>query len=264
MDFKEKCTLGRTGLRAGRLGLAAGYGAPVEEIEEAFERGCNYFFWGSFRRKGMATAIRNIAKKGKRDELIVVVQCYTRLASYMEYSYSSALKRLGLDHGDVLLLGCYGSRPSARIIDRALSMKQQGLFKYLAISSHNRLLFKELAKDGIYDIFHVRYNAAHRGAESEVFPGIAEMPEDERPGLIAYTATSWGQLMKKRKMPQGEAPLKPTDCYRFALTHPAVDVAICGPKNAEQLREDLDTLELGPLEDDELVRIRKIGDHVHG
>jgi hypothetical protein len=36
--------LGRTGLRVGRLGVAAGYGVPADAVERAFERGANYFF----------------------------------------------------------------------------------------------------------------------------------------------------------------------------------------------------------------------------
>ena len=42
MNFSEQITLGRTGLRVGRLGLASSYGAPEAAFEEAFDRGCNY------------------------------------------------------------------------------------------------------------------------------------------------------------------------------------------------------------------------------
>jgi hypothetical protein len=41
MDFHETATLGRTGLKVGRLGIASGYGTPPQAIEMAFERGCN-------------------------------------------------------------------------------------------------------------------------------------------------------------------------------------------------------------------------------
>jgi hypothetical protein len=62
-DFKSH-PLGQTGLEVGRLGVAGGYGAPVEAFEEAFEHGCNYFYWGSMRREGMRKAIINICAKG--------------------------------------------------------------------------------------------------------------------------------------------------------------------------------------------------------
>ena len=41
MDFIEKKYLGKTGLKAGRLGVAGGYGAPSEAFEKAFELTCN-------------------------------------------------------------------------------------------------------------------------------------------------------------------------------------------------------------------------------
>ncbi|NIM10988.1 MAG: hypothetical protein GTO45_03290 [Candidatus Aminicenantes bacterium] len=48
MNFKEKITLGRTGLKTGRLGISSSFGAPAQAFEEAFEKGCNYFTWGTF------------------------------------------------------------------------------------------------------------------------------------------------------------------------------------------------------------------------
>jgi len=47
MNFGEQRALGRTGLKVGRLGIASGYKAPAAAIEAAFERGCNYFTWGT-------------------------------------------------------------------------------------------------------------------------------------------------------------------------------------------------------------------------
>ena len=42
-----------------------------------------------------------------------------------------------------------------------------------------------------------------------------------------------------------------------------VDVCITGPKNTQQMREALKALDLGPLSDEEMVRVRRIGDYVH-
>ena len=43
-DFLTPRLLGRSGLMAGRLGLGSSYGAPASAYEQAFERGCNYFY----------------------------------------------------------------------------------------------------------------------------------------------------------------------------------------------------------------------------
>ena len=77
-EYRESI-LGRTGLRVGRLGLAASYGAPAEAFEEAFEKGCNYFYLGSGRHKaGMRRAIRNLCRQCQRDRLVIAIQTYAR------------------------------------------------------------------------------------------------------------------------------------------------------------------------------------------
>jgi aryl-alcohol dehydrogenase-like predicted oxidoreductase len=261
MDFNSQRVLGRTGLKVGRLGVGSSYGAPAEAFEEAFERGCNYFYWGSMRRTGMSQAIKNICRKGKRDQLIVVIQSYSRSAFLLEAFYRRALKLLALDHADILLLGWYKKKPPQRILKKVKTMKKSGMFRFLALSSHNRRLFPKLAKEDIFDIFHVRYSAAHRGAESQTFPYLEGK---NRPGIVSYTATRWGQLLQKKNMPPGETAPAASDCYRFVLSHPAVDVCMTGPKNLQQMRQALKILDLGPLGDVELKRMRKIGDHIRG
>ncbi|MGD8252992.1 MAG: aldo/keto reductase [Syntrophobacterales bacterium] len=261
MDFNSQRVLGRTGLKVGRLGVGSSYGAPAEAFEEAFERGCNYFYWGSMRRTGMSQAIKNICRKGKRDQLIVVIQSYSRSAFLLEAFYRRALKLLALDHADILLLGWYKKKPPQRILKKVKTMKKRGMFRFLALSSHNRRLFPKLAKEDIFDIFHVRYSAAHRGAESQTFPYLEGK---NRPGIVSYTATRWGQLLQKKNMPPGETAPAVSDCYRFVLSHPAVDVCMTGPKNLQQMRQALKILDLGPLGDVELKRMRKIGDHIRG
>jgi len=262
MPFTPR-TLGRTGLEAGALGVASSYGAPACAFEEAFERGCNYFYWGSFRTSGMRDAIRNICRAGKRDELIIVIQSYSRFPPLMEFFFNKALRTLGLDGADIMLLGWYNAPPSQRIMDKALEMKSKGLFRFLALSSHNRSLLPKLADQGIFDLFHVRYNAAHRGAETEVLPHFSSLPVERRPGIVTYTATRWGHLLAPKRMPQGYAAPSASDCYRFVLSNPAVDVCMCGPSDLSQITEALKALSLGPLSPDELDRMRMIGDHLH-
>ena len=260
MNFREPAVLGRTGLESGRLGVSGGYGAPAEAFEEAFEQGCNYFYHGSQRRSGMQRAIRNIVSQGKRDRLILLCQSYSRSARLMEWFLLKALRDLHVEYIDILLLGWYNRSPSGRVLEKARRMKEKGLYRFLAVSGHNRKAFPEFARQG-FDVCHIRYNAAHRGAETEAFP---QLTGSDRPGVVTYTATRWGQLLRSGRMPAGEPPLKSSDCYRFALTHPAVDVCLTGPRNRKQMREALDTLDLGPLSSREMERIRRIGDHLRG
>jgi aryl-alcohol dehydrogenase-like predicted oxidoreductase len=264
MNFQQKTTLGRTGLEVGRLGIASSYGAPAEAYEEAFEKGCNYFTIGSFiqgRKKGMVEAIRNITSSGRRDRLVVSMAEYTHSRALGNPRFRGGLKQLGLEYVDVLFLGYYIKKPRKRILEWVLELKERGLVRFIGISSHNRLLFPLLAADGEIDVFHLRYNAVNSGAEKDVFPLL---PAENRPGIVAYTATRWGQLLKESKMPPGEKPLSASDCYRFVLSNPSVDVCLTGTRSIEMMRENLRTLELGPLSGEEMDRVRRIGDHVYG
>jgi len=244
----------------GRLGVSGGYGAPTEAFEMAFERGCNYFYHGSMRKQGMNQAIKNLVARGKRDELVILVQIYTRAAWHFRMSFHSFLKKTGLDRVEVLLLGWYGREPRGRILEACARLKEKGLIQCVALSGHNRRLFPRLAENDRYDIFHVRYNAAHRGAETEVFD---KLPADDRPGLVTYTATRWGHLINPKRMPPNVPVPRASDCYRFVLTHPSVDVCMTGPRNLEQMKEALAALDRGPLSQEEIEWMRQIGDHIH-
>ena len=264
MDFREAVTLGRSGLKVGRLGIASGYWTPTDAIEMAFERGCNYFTWGTFikgRSPHMAEAIRRIAAKGQRDRLVLAMFSYAHEPFITEKLFVRGLRKIGLDHADVLVLGYFNHRPSERIIDGALRMKEKGLIRFVGLSGHKRKLFPTLRDDGAFDLFHIRYNAVNRGAEADAFPPLAG---ERRPGVVAFTATAWGKLCNPSKMPPGEVALAAADCYRFALSHPAVDVCMVGARTLEEMRQDLAVLDRGPLDDTEMARVRRIGDHIYG
>ncbi len=264
MDFNKKIQLGTTGIKVGKLGIASSYNATAEVYEEAFERGCNYFTWGSFMKGGsreMKKAMRNIIANGKRDDLVVSFLNYTYARFFTERSVMRGLRKLGTDYADVLLLGWYPRRPRQRIIDTALKLKENGLIRAIGITGHTRSLFPELAKEGIIDIFHVRYNAANSGAEQDIFPFL---DVENRPAIIAFTATRWGQLLKPKRMPDGYSAPTAADCYRFVLSNSNVDVCMMGTRNIDQMRENLSVLEKGPLSEEEMERMREIGDYVYG
>jgi predicted aldo/keto reductase-like oxidoreductase len=263
IKFNRQTTLGQTGLKVGRLGISSSFGAPAAAIEEAFERGCNYFTWGTFirgRSHEMKTAIQNIVNRGRREDLVLAMPSYAHSALLTDLFFEKGLKAVGLDYADVLLLGYFPKRPPQRIIDGALRLKEKGRVRFIGLTSHNRKVFALLRDENLFDIYHVRYNAVHRGAETEIFPYILG---DDRPGVVSFTATSWRRLLNSRKMPPNTPPLTAADCYRFVLSNSSVDVCMMGAKNRVQMRENLEVLENGPLPEEKLELMRRIGDHIH-
>ena len=260
-DSFRQTILGHTGLNVGRLGLAASYGAPAEAFEEAFEKGCNYFYIGSgLHKSGMKKAIQNLVRQGHRDKLVIAVQTYARFGVMTELLYKQTLKNLGIEYADILILGWHNKMPFGMLEKFARKMKTSGFARFIGISGHNRPLFAKLADKGFYDVYHVRYNPAHRGAESECFPQLAKAGS---PGIVSYTATRWGQLLDSKNMPKGETALNASDCYRFVMTNKRVDVCMCGPKNTLEMQGALEALRLGPLEHERMEKVIRIGDFVH-
>lgn len=264
-QLSQPTSLGRTGLRVGRLGLAAGYGVPARAVRRAFaEHGVNYFYWEGLRKRHMREGLRDLARTN-RDDLVIAIQSYDRLGFWMRRSVPKALSRLGIERADILFLGAHGKLPRPRVVDAARALKERGLVRFLGISGHNRRFHGELARraDSPFDVQMVRYSAAHRGAESDVF-GMLDEDREGRPGIVTYTATRWGRLLRERRMPPGERPLTAAECYRFVLSHDAVDVCLAGPRSEQEMDEGLRALADGPLDAAEMERVRRIGDHVHG
>ena len=247
-------SFGESGQSVGPVGLGSSFGLPGREVERAYERGINFFLWGSLRRRDFGRGLRNIAQK-HRDDVVIAVQSYTRFASLMEWSVDRSLSALKTDYVDVLCLAWWNAAPPKRILDEALRLRHKGKVGSIMISCHHRPAFEGFIADPAVDGLMLRYNAAHPGAEREVFPYL----DKRRPGTVAFTATRWGTLIDPRYTPEGERTPRPSDCYRFALTNPNVDVCLAGPKDGEQLDEALRTLERGPMDEGELAWMRRVG-----
>ena len=194
------------------------------------------------------------------DKMIVMIQVFRRSPGGIEKSLHRGLKRLGLDHADVLLLGWRNKPVKEKLLDKAVRLQEKGMFRTLGISGHNRPLFPALAQDPRFDLFMLRYNAANRGADVDVFPHLPE----ERPGIVAFTATRHMSLVNSNKIPSHEKRPTATDCYRFVLSNPNVDAVISGPKNIEQMQQNLAEIAKGPLSPEEMTWMRRIGDFVYG
>jgi predicted aldo/keto reductase-like oxidoreductase len=263
MGFNQEIVLGKTGLKVGRLGVASGYWMPAKAIEEAFERGCNYMTWGTFIKgfsPHMRDALRNIQAKGERDRLVLSMFSYAHQSFVTEHFLFKGLKSAGMDYADILVLGGFSKPPSPRVMDGALRLKEKGVIRFLGLSSHNRKIFPVIQKDEIFDVFHLRYNAVHRGAETEIFPSL---PAANRPGVVNFTSTATGKLLNQKKMPLGEDAPTAVDCYRFVLANPAIDVCMNGARTLDEMRQNLKILDQDQMTEEELRRMKRIGDYLH-
>ncbi|MDH3329247.1 MAG: aldo/keto reductase [Desulfobulbaceae bacterium] len=248
-----------------RMGIAGNYGLNSSDIQWAAEQGANYWVWGRSFKK-VTEGIREVIK-ADREKHVVAMLGWGYFGWQIRHSVENALRALNTDYLDVFKLGWLGrtSVYSKSTIDSLLKLKEEGKVKTIGISIHDRKRAGRLVLDSEIDLFMVRYNAKHPGAEEDIFPYLAK----RNPAVVSYTALAWGQLTRPLKgiemlpWPGNEKPdvppLTPELCYRFVLSNSHVHVVLTGPKNRGQLQQNFQTLQQGNLTPEELSWIRQYG-----
>jgi len=258
-------TLGRTGLAVYRVGLSATYRPGKETVRRAIEEGLNYFF--CFGLDTHMTKVLREEMKGRREKFVVATGAYNLLLGHpnIERSLEKRLRQLGTDHIDVFMyLGVTKDKqfPPA-LIDEFHRLKGTGKVRFIGLSTHARTFAGRLAAEGLVDVLMVRYNAAHRGAERDIFPFLK--PHD--PGVTSFTATRWRELIRRpaaKKWPKEEPVPTAGQCYRFVLSNPAVHVCLMSPRNLRQFDVNLGEIrDRGPLSPEEMGFMTRFGDAVH-
>src|SRR5271165_1507334 len=102
--------LGATGREVGPIGLGSSYGLPGREVERAFERGVDFFLWGSMRKGDFGRGVREVARKD-RARATIAIQTYARAAWTMPGSVERALHALRTDYVDILCLAWWNGLP---------------------------------------------------------------------------------------------------------------------------------------------------------
>ena len=260
-DFLHS-TLGRTGLSVHRLGLSASYRPGKRTVFKAAEAGINFFF-GFGIDTHMTAAVREIVKKD-RSRYVLATGAYNLVFGYpnLRRTLEKRLRQFGTEYIDLFLfLGVMKEKElPSRVLDELQRFREEGKVRSIGISTHDRKLAGKLAAGGKLDALMIRYNAAHRGAEEDIFPYVKEHDT----GIVGYTATRWTYLLRRPKTWPKQAPV-PTagQCYRFVLSNPDVNVCLTAPRSLKELEENLASLQGGPLSGEEMLFMKEFGDTVH-
>jgi predicted aldo/keto reductase-like oxidoreductase len=238
-----------------RLGLATRGNTHLKpaDVEYAVERGIHYLNWC-----GHPDALsRAVARMGSaRTQIIIAAQFQARSARQAEREFASMLRELQTDYIDVLTLYYVESQNEwDEIVAPAGAwgyldeQKQRGRLRLLGLTSHQRPLASQWAQSGKLGLLMIRYNAAHRGAERDVFP----VAREKQIPVVTFTGLRWKALLAHTpEDPPGFAPPSAIECYRFCLAHPAVAVTLCAPGNRSELEQGLTLLDDWRAPDDDL------------
>lgn len=255
-------TLGKTGIEVYRLGLSGTYGADKAIIYKALDAGINYFFCDCFNTQ-MTALLRDVLKKN-RERYIIATGAHNLLWFHqnLRQTLEKRLRQLNTDYIDVFLfLSLPGETHFTEKIREELSrFREEGKVRSFGVSTHNRQSAGKLASVNALDVIMLRYNAAHRGAEIDIFPYLKRY----NPGVVSYTATRWQHLLRRPKNWPAKGPIPTAGlCYRFVLSNPNIHICLTAPSNVKELEENLEALNQGPLSEKEMEFMHKFGDAVH-
>jgi aryl-alcohol dehydrogenase-like predicted oxidoreductase len=231
-----------------RLGLATrGNTHPQpDDVLLALDRGINYWNWCG-HNDGMREAIRQLGPC--RAKVIVATQLVVNDLSrdQMRRKIERTLKSLATDWIDIATLYYVESErewnqivATDGAIEALIEAKEQGLVRSIGLTTHQRPLAAQWAESNRLDMLMVRYNAAHRGAEIEIFPVTDRL----RLPVTCFTCLRWGALLESTASdPAGFEIPAAAQWYRFVLSNPSVSVALMAPDNRDELVEVLSLLD---------------------
>ncbi len=255
-------SLGSTGLKVHRLGLSASHWPGKQTVYQAIDQGINYFFAYGFDRQ-MTTVMRDLFQKD-RQKYVLATGAYNYLFTRQNITRTleKRLKKLKTDYIDIFMfLGVTKAKHFPDELRQELrQLKESGKVRFVGMSCHDRPFAGKLAQDGELDVFMIRYNAAHRGAEKDIFPHLSQ----HNPGLVSYTATRWRSLIRRKKNWPAEKPIPTAGlCYRYVLSNPHVHVCMTAPSNMQHLQDNLAEVAKGPLNEEEMAFMTEYGDVVY-
>jgi predicted aldo/keto reductase-like oxidoreductase len=267
-----RCPVAAFGKPVCRLGLASRgqTSLTADDVRYALSRGVNFLNWpGVADTPGGPDAVSEVVSSlgAGRDSVVVCVQFGARTADEAEEELRSVLEGLHSDYVDVLTLYYVEQLEEweqltapGGVVDYLRAAKKDGVVRRIGLTSHQRPLAARMAQSGLLDVLMIRYNAAHRGAERDIFP----VTDPVGVPVIAYTATRWGALMEPTPDdPPGFVPPAAPAWYRFALQAPSVAVALTAPTTRAELEAALSVLQAtGPLDAAEYEALRAHGDRV--
>ncbi|MBV8887366.1 MAG: aldo/keto reductase [Chroococcidiopsidaceae cyanobacterium CP_BM_RX_35] len=197
----------------------------------------------------------------QRDAIFIATGSESRHPDTLQHYLDQVRSSLDIDGIDAFFAEYLSPQENPDEVETMLFQLQQwkteGWMRYVGASTHNREIALQLIEQGGWDVLMLRYNMAHRKAEEDVLP----VAQAKGIPVVAFTCTRWGSLLKGHPQWHEPAPTA-AECYRYALHHPAVQVALTAPATLRQLQDNLFALNAPPLEIAEVEHWQTYGDLV--
>jgi aryl-alcohol dehydrogenase-like predicted oxidoreductase len=258
--------LGRTQLKVSRLGFG---GAPmgidnyldsydaeknvnavIAALHAAMDNGVNYIDTAPGYGNGLGERIIGEAVKDRRDQAYIATKVPSNLG-YDEIirSVDESLSRLQSDYIDVMQFhgGYLSEEDYKRLVndgplDALKECQKLGKIRFIGITNEvpdHTLLWA--IKSGQFDVVQVRYNLFYQGAADPIIPEAAKHDI----GVVVMRPLTSQSLYRfmKRIAPESLDNINVHQvALDFVLSNPDVSVAICGMRNEEEVRNNIEAI----------------------
>ena len=255
----SRIPLGRSGLRVSPICL--GMTTSPDTVIAAYEAGVNFFFvtadlhWPLYDgvRKGLAKLLDG--KPSRRDEIVVGVVSYLDNPLFSALQFHEVIGEVpGLQRVDLLIAGAVSSNesfyPRVDAMSRARTSGHCGS-RAIGATFHQRTLALAAEQYNMLDISFIRYNSAHPGARTDLFP---HFPPVRNVPVFNFKSTMSQvppETIAALNLPATYWRPSVTDYYRFVLTRPEIDGVLCSPLQPDEMTGIARALEKGPLSREE-------------
>ncbi|TLS36764.1 aldo/keto reductase [Pseudalkalibacillus caeni] len=252
------------------------------------------FIYGPERSEELIGEV--LKENGKRNEAVIATKgahkfvgeevVFDNSPAFLKQAVESSLKRLKTDMIDLFYIHFPDENtPKDEAVGALKTLKDEGKIRAIGVSNFSIDQLKEANKDGYVDVYQGEYNLLQRKAEVELFPYTKEHNISFVPyfplasGLLAgkYNKdTEFNDLRSKMPHFQGKSfqqNLEKVDRLRkianrknvevahvvlaWYLTRDSIDTVIPGAKRAEQVLNNLKTLDV-QLTEEEVKEIDQI------
>jgi aryl-alcohol dehydrogenase-like predicted oxidoreductase len=270
--------------------------AGRELVRTGLSNGINFldtaFIYGPKRSEEIVGEV--VKESGNRSKIVIATKAAHKIVdgevqldntpAFLKESVEEALQRLQTDYIDLFYIHFPDKdTPKDEAVGALKQLKDEGKIRAIGVSNFSIEQLKEANKDGYVDVYQGEYNLLSRDAEKELFPYVKEHQISFVPyfplasGLLTgkydkntnlsekrgkfFQKELFEQTLEKveqiRKMANQKGAEVAHVVLAWYLTHDAIDVIIPGAKHADQVLNNLKTLQVH-LTDEEVNEISRI------
>ncbi len=233
----ETRTLGRTGIRAGVIGLGTEHLLADREhlealLEMAIAAGLNYLdLFSDPSSGGIDEYIQVVGPAVSRHRQRLALCIHWGLANepieQCQAGFEQGLKRLGGGYAEIGMITMVDSQDmwagyAQQSIERLRSYQRDGQVGFIGMSSHSVETALTAVQSGLIDVLMFPVNLYQHSGD----PGRAALLEAcaaQQVGVVAMKPYHGGRLLKREGQPTG---ITPVQCLHYVLSQPVSTIAV--------------------------------------